>query len=89
MNADDKVGEYLERGPAGGDAEVPDGAVHVRQVLGSGSVWSDPSPAALDGVTVTVYSPSASAVNMHVAASESVPATQVFSVTVSGLTSML
>ena len=50
MNADDKVGDYLERGPAGGDAEVPDGAVHVRQVLGSGAVWGDPSPGALDGV---------------------------------------
>jgi hypothetical protein len=51
MNADDKVGDYLERGPAAaGDAEMPDGAVHVRQALGSSSIWSDPPAAVLDGV---------------------------------------
>jgi len=51
MNAEDKVGDYLERGPAAdGGAEVPEGASHIRRVLGSSSVWSDPPPGTLDGV---------------------------------------
>lgn len=50
MNAEDKVGDYLERGPAAGEAEGPDGAVHVRRVLDSDSVWGDPPPGVLDGV---------------------------------------
>ncbi len=50
MSSDDRVGEYLERGPASSDADVPDSAVHARQTLGSPSVWGDPAPGGLDGV---------------------------------------
>jgi len=51
MTSDDRVGDYLEHGPAAsGEAEVPDGAVHVRQVLGSAAVWGGPPPDGLDGV---------------------------------------
>lgn len=50
MSSDDKVGEYLEHGPASSDADVPDSAVHARRTLGSPSVWGDPAPGGLDGV---------------------------------------
>jgi hypothetical protein len=51
MSSDDRVGDYLEHGPAAsGEAELPDGAVHVRQMLGAASVWADPPPDGLDGV---------------------------------------
>jgi len=51
MTSDDRVGDYLEHGPAAsGEAEVPDGAVHVRQILGSAAVWGGPPPDGLDGV---------------------------------------
>ncbi len=50
MSSDDRVGEYLERGPASGDADVPDDAVQARRALGGASVWGDPPPDALDGI---------------------------------------
>lgn len=50
MSSDDRVGEYLEHGPASGDADVPDGAVHARRTLGSPSVWGDPAADGLESV---------------------------------------
>lgn len=50
MKFEDRVGDYLEYGTDSGADHIPDGAVQVRRLLGSETVWEDPPPAALEGV---------------------------------------